>query len=112
MAITIVAGQDAWDAAQASKEQHVRPSETRRGCWESESLVRWQQGVGRRWEGVELCQSVYGWSVRSSSGLDNFALLASSRYKQVDGTYEDAIRWAERWIAQEPGFRYAFKRGE
>lgn len=61
-------------------------------------------------QGAEICRSHYGFSVRSDSGLNNFALLASSRSRQVDGTYEDAVRWATNWVEQDPEHRYAFTR--
>jgi hypothetical protein len=48
--------------------------------------------------------------VRSGTGLENFALLASSRAGQVDGSYEDALRWATKWCADSPERRYAWRR--
>lgn len=77
------------------------------GYRESEALCAVQREQARR--GIlaaELVESVYGWSVRYASGVQNFGLLASSRRGQVDGSRADAEAWARRWVAQDPGRRY------
>jgi hypothetical protein len=72
---------------------------------------RRQAQAGR--EGVEICPSIYGWSVRYDSGLQNFELVASCRYgTSVDGTRTDAIRFATEWVNQSPKTRYAWMRAD
>lgn len=61
-------------------------------------------------EGAEIVVSAYGCSVRSDSGLQNFALLASARHKDVNGTLEDAERWVRNWVSENPSKRYAWRR--
>jgi hypothetical protein len=62
---------------------------------------------------AELVPSRYGWSVRSASGLEDFRVLAGARTGEyVDGTWEDAERFAARWQAAAPAQRYVFVRGE
>ncbi len=60
--------------------------------------------------GVEVVKNLYGWSVRYASGLHNFELLASARLKDVDGSIDDAIKWASAWVNEDPSIRYAFVR--
>lgn len=60
--------------------------------------------------GCEIVVSNYGCSVRYDSGLQNFGLLASSKAKQIDGTLEDAEKFALNWVAQSPSNRYAWRR--
>jgi hypothetical protein len=107
--IVVVVGQGvaaALDAEKASLPRGFHP-----GTFASEPLCAWQREVhARGFRDVELVQSVYGWSVRSGTGLENFALLASSRAGQVDGSYEDALRWATKWCADSPERRYAWRR--
>lgn len=105
---TVVAGQDAEAARETSKTANVKPGRYD-GTFDSETLVAWQCSKDR-WEAVEICPSIHGWSVRDASGLTNFALRASKRSGNVDGTLEDAIRWANDWVAQNPTLRYAYMR--
>lgn len=49
-------------------------------------------------------------SVRYDSGLQNFGLLATTRSGTLDGTLENAERWAAAWVAQDPEHRYAWRR--
>lgn len=60
--------------------------------------------------GAQLTQSIYGWSVRADSGLQDFALLAGKRMGNVDGTLEGAVAWARAWAARDPKRRYVWKR--
>lgn len=73
-----------------------------------EALCALQRAEARRGIlGVEIAESMYGWSVRYNSGLQNFALLASSRRGDLDGTYEAAEKFAIDWVAADPERRYA-----
>lgn len=80
-------------------------------CYQSEPLCELQTAQARRGIlGVELVESVYGWSVRYNSGIQNFGLVASSRCGDVDGTLESAEAFARKWVAQDPERRYAYRR--
>jgi hypothetical protein len=46
---------------------------------------------------AEIVKSIYGFSVRYASGLNDFGLLYSSRGGQLDGTLQDAIDKAGEW---------------
>lgn len=106
--MVIVAGEELVDALTA--EQKASVPMTGSG-YESEALCRLQvQRSVRGVLGAEIVASNYGHSVRYDSGLQDFGLLASSRVKDVDGTLEDAIRWAKAWVAQDPTRRYAWHR--
>lgn len=111
----IVAGQEIYVALQAEKERTV-PHSKKPGMsqyFESEPLCRWQsECYSRGVRGVEIVKSIYGFSVRYDSGLADFGLLASSRYGQLDGTFEDAVRYATEWCNEDPARRYAWTRDE
>lgn len=105
---TVIAGRDLLIAMEA--EQDATVEFTGRG-YDSEQLCALQQREARRGIlGVEVVVSNYGCSVRYDSGLQNFGLVASSRTKEVDGTLEDAERFAREWVARDPKRRYAWRR--
>jgi hypothetical protein len=111
--MNIVAGKEVYEALQAEKERVV-PHSTIAGrtqYFQSEPLCRWQsECYNRGVRGVEIVKSIYGHSVRYDSGLENFGLLAGSRNGQLDGTFEDALRYASEWCSQDPERRYAWTR--
>ena len=111
----VVVGQQVHEALQAEKERVV-PHSTypgREHCFKSEPLCAWQSECYRRGvRGVELVKSIYGFSVRYDSGLDNFGLLAGSRDGQLDGSFEDAVRFATEWVNDDPAHRYAWTRAD
>lgn len=99
----IVAGQHVYDAKCARKSDELGAGQT----FNSEALCRWQQSEARY--GIieaEIVASNYGFSVRYASGLQNFGLLASSRAREIDGTYEGAVTWAKAWAARDPDRRF------
>lgn len=101
----VIAGEQLFNSLQAEKLATVKRSWG--NFFDSESLCAWQSSVSQR--GIyeaELVMSKYGWSVRYASGLQGWGLLASSRMKHVDGSREDAERWAREWVAERPGHRY------
>lgn len=110
-ATVIVIGQQVHAALMAERERLV-PHSKRPGlehCYESKPLCQWQSDVHYRgYRGAELVKSIYGWSVRSDSGMENFCLIYSSRAGQVDGTFEDAVRAAQEWVDENPGKRYVW----
>jgi hypothetical protein len=117
--VTIVAGHEAHAAEQAEYDRVApRPQYVQRdgtvvfGFRDSEALCRAQ--IRSPYTSVDLSKSIYGWSVRAGSGLQNFALLACTSHRggSLDGTYAAALGWAERWVAEDPKRRYAFTRGD
>ena len=111
----IVLGQQVYAELQTEKERVV-PHSRQPGMeqyFESEPLCRWQSDCYRRGvRGVELVKSFYGFSVRYDSGLADFELLASSRTGDLDGSFEDAVRFATEWVNDDPEHRYAWTRKE
>lgn len=55
---------------------------------------------------ASIVKSIYGYSVRYASGLQNFDIIASARRGQLDGTFEDAVRYARAWAAEDPDRRF------
>lgn len=105
---TIVAGRDLLVSMEA--EQNAKINRNVVG-YNSEQLCELQRSWSRRGIlGAEIVVSNYGCSVRYDSGLQNFGLIASSRAKEVDGTLEDAERYAREWVARDPERRYAWRR--
>lgn len=107
----IIAGQELHDALQREKEERV-PHSTKPGlehCYASEPLCEWQSELSRR--GIlpaHLVDSIYGWSVRYASGLQDFGIIASARMGIVDGSLADAERFARKWVAEDPARRYVY----
>jgi hypothetical protein len=96
----IIAGRDVIDQLDAEKDERVG-----RG----EDLPAVQVAQARRgYLGAQLVRSMYGWSVRYDSGLQNWDLLASTRQGTLDGSLKAAVEWAEDWAAQDPEHRYAW----
>src|SRR5687767_14614927 len=102
-AFLLVAGSEARRAENASRNAAAKPSKYAPDSVDSKSLVAWQEQEGRKWRSVEVVSTMRGWSVRASSGLDNFALL------YVAESFTDAIAWCRRWV-EEDAYRYAFVR--
>lgn len=109
----IVAGAELHTAIEAEKETTV-PHSKRPGLeqyYESEALCAFHCKLDRRGIlGAELVKSIYGWSVRYDSGLQNFGIIAGSRCGTLDGTLADAERYAREWVAQDPTRRYVWVR--
>lgn len=105
----IIAGHDLVEQMRAAREASVE--KTASGFYDSEDICRIQQAEARKGIlGVEVCESLYGFSVRYDSGLQDWGLVASSRYGQLDGSVEDAFRFAREWVAKDPTRRYAWIR--
>lgn len=100
----VIAGAEVVARLEAAKISQV--PKTPRG-YESEQLCALQQSQARAgYLGAELVESIYGWSVRYNSGLQNFGIIFGSRRGNLDGTYEDAVAKAKAWQAQDPERRY------
>ena len=107
--MVVVAGEELMKLLDAEKQALVPRNGA--GLYASDDLCRLQQRQAARGIlGAEIVCSVYGHSVRYDSGLQNFGLLASSRCRDLDGTLEDAERWARAWVARDPARRYAWRR--
>ena len=105
----VIIGADVWAALQKEKDLMVPKSRFRGGYYDSEALCRWQsEKSGEGYTSVELVESLYGWSVRYASGLQDFALLAGARRGNVDGTLQDAVRFAYKWASANPEKRFVF----
>jgi hypothetical protein len=100
----IVVGADVLAAYTAEKERAV--PKVAGGYFESEALWKFAERTAGQFVEAELVKSIYGYSVRYASGVHNFGLLASSRMGVVDGTLEDAERWAREWQGEDPQRRY------
>lgn len=101
MPFKIIAGQDVYDAQQQRKHDAMGNKR------DSEWLCQWQQIEARN--GIveaEIVKSIYGYSVRHASGLQNFSLIASCRRGQLDGTLDAAIAFAKGWQSADPTRRY------
>jgi len=102
----VIAGQGLYAQLQAETEARVPKIGN---LYESEALCTLQQEQGRRGIlGAHLIPSLYGWSLRYDSGLENFALIAGSRRGDLDGSYADCARAAKNWVDADPARRYAW----
>lgn len=105
---TVVAGYDLLVQMEAEQDATVTRNP---GGYDSEQLCQLQRKQASRGViGVEIVASNYGASVRYDSGLQNFGLLAGSRSGELNGTIDDAERYAREWVARDPARRYAWKR--
>jgi hypothetical protein len=101
--VTIV-GQDLVDALEAEKLTRVKKNGP---YFESESLSAWHCELSRRGiTGATITPSMYGYSLRYDCGTRDFAIIAGSRMGMLDGSYEDAERYAREWAAKDPSARY------
>ena len=102
--ICVVAGGELLARLEAEKVARVPRND--RG-FASEPLCALQaEQAGRGILGAVIVKSIYGHSVRYDSGLQNFGLLAGSRSGQLNGSFEDAVRYARAWQAEDPERRY------
>ena len=108
---TVLFGAEVRRLLDADRNANVRPSQSRAGCFDSESLCTWQIKVSQAgYVGAEICKSIYGYSLRYCSGLDNWAIIAGCRCGMLDGTFADALQYAERWQAEQPTKRVVYMR--
>jgi hypothetical protein len=86
------------------------------GDWDHDLCELQKRESRAGYRGAELVATIHGWSVRHASGLQGFGILhrSTSHGTLHDGedseSYADAIAFAERWVAQAPARRYAYKR--
>ena len=104
--MNIVVGQELYAKLQAEKAERVAKAGE---FYSSEPLCEWQREVSRRGIlGAHIVQSMYGFSVRYDSGLQNFGILHASR-GAADPSREAAIDFAKAWVAQDPSRRYVWE---
>ncbi len=104
----IVAGEKLVDELTAARKAQV--ARTAAG-YNSEDLCKLQVAeAGRGILGAEIVKSLYGCSVRYDSGLQNWGIIAGCRNGSLDGSYEAAVEYAKKWVAQDPTRRYAWHR--
>lgn len=103
-----IAGQELYEAMQAERAAIIEASGVPYGQGRSEVLCRvQQQQAGRGLVGAQIVRSIYGYSVRYDSGLQDWGLLhraASSR----DPSFAAALDFCRQWAAQDPAHRYAY----
>lgn len=108
MTMILIAGAELYEATRAEKLAMV--SQTPAG-FNSEQLCKLQERqAGRGLLGAQIVESIYGFSVRYDSGLQEWGLLRPSRGLPEDQrTLEAAEAWCRDWVARDPAHRYAWK---
>ena len=100
----IIAGAEVINAMNEEKAAAVAKNEL--GHFRSEQLCALQRKqAGRGYIGVCIVKSIYGYSVRYDSGLQDFGLLRSARCG--DGSFKQAAEFCIAWAARDPSRRYA-----
>jgi hypothetical protein len=102
----IVAGKELYDALQAEKRALVEQSAA---GFNSEQLCKLQRAQsGRGIVGAQIVKSMYGYSVRYDSGLQEWGLILPARGR-ADPSLEYAEQFCREWVSQDPAHRYAWK---
>jgi hypothetical protein len=104
----IVAGQDLYAELQAEKARLVP---LRGESYDSDVLCRLQRNQSARGIlGAQIVESMYGFSVRYDSGLQNWGILRGSRGRPAsETTREAAVAFCIEWVARDPERRYAWE---
>lgn len=72
---------------------------------ETKNLVKLQENQSARgYRPAKLVYSLYGWTVRYASGLQDNAIL----YKSGDFNPVKAIAWVKNWVEKDPEHREAY----
>jgi hypothetical protein len=112
MARIFIAGQEVYEAASAERSAAVEASGIAWGAGRSEVLCKVQERqAGRGLTGIHIVKSMYGYSVRYDSGLQNFGLLRAARGSR-DPSFEAAVEFCRDWVAAHPECRYAWHNEE
>lgn len=105
--LTIVAGGELYASLQAEKAAQVQ--ETGLG-FNSEQLCALQRKQsGRGILGAEIVRSMYGYSVRYDSGLQEWGIIKPARGSR-DPSFAAALEFCRTWVAADPAHRYAWHR--
>ena len=54
---------------------------------------------------ARLVKTIFGYSVRYASGLDNFAVLFGGRMMGRHVSYQEALQWGKDWVDAKPEYR-------
>lgn len=54
---------------------------------------------------AEMCETIFGYSIRLASGLDGNARLFGGRMAGRIVLYEEALEWGKAWVDASPDFR-------
>lgn len=102
--LKVIAGQEIYDAIRAEREARLNPGAL---GYDSEALCRLQESQSRRgYVEAHIVKSMYGYSVRYASGLQNFGLIRSAR-DAADKSLAAAEQFCRDWVAADPAHRYA-----
>lgn len=103
----LIAGADLYASLEAEKQALV--DKTPSGHYKSNALCAVQSAQARRGIlGARLIKSIYGWTVRYDSGLQDFGIIAGPRQGNLDGTLAAAEAFAKAWVAEAPQQRYVW----
>lgn len=90
------------------------------GAWDAETQSRTAQGEylpdiqeDQRSRGkleAEILRSIYGWYVRSGSGLDNFGIMYIPIQDVADKGFAEAMDWGNKWAEEDPQAREFYAR--
>ncbi len=80
-------------------------------CYRSEELCRLQASQANRgYLGAEMCRSIYGWTLRYRSGLQNFAIIERFPVSAHGGDWDKSLAackaYAVRWANEDASKRY------
>lgn len=104
-----VFGKEVLSSIQAEKERAV-PRSQRPGmehCYSSSELCSFQSKLAvKGYLGAHLVESIYGWTLRYDSGLQNFNIIAGVRDGQLDGSFSNAMDYAKEWQEKDSTRRY------
>lgn len=105
MAQIVIAGQELYNALQTER---AKVTMAPRGYDSNQLSALQERQAARGIIGAELVKSIYGWSVRYNSGLQNWSLISPARGR-ADQSLAFAEQIARDWVAQDPTHRYATK---
>lgn len=106
MVMVFVAGGDLYETMQTEKRALVEQTAV---GFNSEQLCALQRKqAGRGITGAQIVKSMYGYSVRYDSGLQDWGLIRPARGAS-DPSLEAAEEFCREWVAAAPAHRYAWK---
>jgi hypothetical protein len=108
MTMILVAGAELYAELQAEKRALVE--ENARGFNSEQLCVLQRKVAGRGIVGAQIVKSMYGFSVRYDSGLQEWGLIRPSRgLPESERTLAAAEQFCREWVAADPTRRYAWK---
>lgn len=107
MTMVLIAGAEVYERMHAERKA-LMVGAPEYGQGRSEYLCRAQaKQAGQGYMGAQIVRSMYGFSVRYDSGLQDWGLLRSARGSS-DTSLEAAEQFCRDWVAQNPERRYAW----